>query len=152
MNGIGNFIMTIFIVVVMTSLAMVMNVQFGNPALGQQLNGTLYGSNGLATNFQSKIYTPINSTAQSGSGLGATISTALGYAFIYPAIFSFAQTIVQTPQVIMGTFQVFANGTGFATLLGINLSLIVGFGVSVLAFYLLILIISSWQKYDLWGK
>lgn len=146
--NIGSIVGAIFIISFFVLISVPLLTQVTN-------NQTVATYNSLnATNkilLQQQIYNPLNSTAFSSSGFGASIINTLGYAFIFPAIFQTMQALVRIPLVFIADMQIALAATGLPQLGAVPVAAALGMIAMYLGLYVLIQGVSSWQKYSLWG-
>lgn len=120
---------------------------YDSPQVATQLNATAFVAGGA---YSSNVFNPINNTAFGGanhtSGLFANVNVFTGAAFVFGAIGQVGLSLLNAPRTIIYLI---------ATPLGIlgwpisSIALLLSLFAGLLIFIVVIVLISSWQKYNL---
>jgi len=101
--------------------------------------------------FITGIAAPLNKTVYSSQGLGASILNNIGFAFVFPAIWSVAVALARIPSVMMTDLNIILTSTGIPQLAGISIAALTGLALAYFGMLFAIKFVSAWQKYDLWN-
>ena len=130
--------------------AMNMSQTFIGKLSVNQTTGTVQSSDGVFQQVMQQSYGSSlqNGTVKNSTGTGffAGIEQFAGLAFVFPTIGYIGEALLQTPRGLMVLMSVALSSTG----LNPNISFEISFMFyAMLALSLTLVLISSWQKYDL---